>query len=172
LGLEGNFRPLFLTNVTASDSVHLRLSKVLLRRSVLLRNAPVHHLYEFFNLRAHNFFAQGYFDYNAFKIWVIDASGLPHSTLHIYMGLGIQLLFCLLLGKRVSHPTPLYFVCFAELVNELRDMLYGAATIDSGYAIGFVRDWLHTITVPTLLFMLARYTNILGKPTLRDDYVH
>jgi hypothetical protein len=124
----------------------------------------MHRLYEIYRFVGHRFMTNGYFDYDAFKIWVLDYSGLPHSTVHIYMGLAIQLLFCALLGKRISHPTPLYFVCFAELINELHDALYGAAAINAAYARGFVHDWLHTITVPSLLFVLTRYTRLLSPP--------
>jgi hypothetical protein len=116
-------------------------------------------IYHFF---VQHFMANGYFDYDAFKIWVLDYTGLPHSTIHIYMGVIIQLTFCALLQKRISHPVPLYFVCFSELINELHDALYGYASIDKSYAAGYVHDWLHTITVPVLLFLLARYTKVLG----------
>ena len=123
----------------------------------------MHRLSETYHFFVHHFMTNGYFDYDAFKIWVLDYTGLPHSTIHIYMGVLIQLVFCTLLGKRISHPTPLYFVCFAELINEMHDALYGAANIDKAYAPGYVHDWLHTITVPVLLFLLARYTNVLGR---------
>ena len=123
----------------------------------------MHHLYEIYRFIGHHFMTNGYFDYDAFKVWLLDYTGLPHSTIHIYMGVLIQLTFCALLQKRISHPTPLYFVCFAELINEMHDALYGAAGIDKAYAPGYVHDWLHTVAVPVLLFLLARYTNVLGR---------
>jgi len=128
----------------------------------------MHYLLSLYHFVHGHFMASGYFDYNAFKIWILDATGLPHSTMHIYMGVGIQLLLCLLLRKRISHPTPLYFVYFGELINEIHDALYDAAGIDNAYAPGYVHDWLHTITVPTLLFLFARYTLILGPPPIDE----
>lgn len=109
------------------------------------------------------FFARGFFDYNVFKLWILAATGLPHSTLHIYAGVGIQLTMCLLLGKRFSHPTPLFFVCFAELINEIRDALYTAGDINALYAAGFIRDWLHTITIPVTIFLLSRYSKLFHR---------
>ncbi len=111
----------------------------------------------------HRMFHDGYFDYYGFKRWILDASGFAHSTLHIYLGLLIQLAFCVLLGKRISHPVPLYFVYVGELINEIHDALYGAHDIDKAYAMGFVGDWIHSIVVPTTFFLLARYTKILVR---------
>ncbi len=123
----------------------------------------MHRMPEAYHFLMTHFMAKGYFDYDAFKIWVIEYSGLPHSTIHVYIGVFIQVLFCVLLGKRISHPAPLYFVCLAELINEIHDAIYGFAKIDADYAIGYLHDWLHTITIPVLLFLLARYTRVLEK---------
>lgn len=109
-------------------------------------------------------FHDGFFDYYGFKRWALDTTDFAHSTLHIYLGVAIQLSLCVLLGKRISHPTPLYFVCFAELVNELHDILYKAAEIDRHYAAGYLTDWAHSIAVPTVLFVVARYSDLLGRP--------
>ncbi|MDE2341538.1 MAG: hypothetical protein KGL21_10820 [Alphaproteobacteria bacterium] len=88
---------------------------------------------------------------------------MPHPVLHIYLGLLIQFGICVLLRKRISHPMPLYFVYFAELYNEIHDTLHGAGEINRAFAWGYMLDYLHTIIIPTILFLLARYTSILMR---------
>ena len=112
-----------------------------------------------------NFHFLTHFKYYPLKMWLLEKTGLPHPVLHIYLGLMIQLSICLMLRKRISHPTPLFFVYFAELYNEIHDSINAGDMheIDRAFALSTGFDFLNTIIIPTTLFLLARYTNMLGR---------
>jgi hypothetical protein len=94
---------------------------------------------------------------------IVAASTLPHEALHIYAGLLIQLGMCILLGKRLSDWQPLYFVFAFELVNEVLDCIHIDHWLDLPFVHGMLWDFAHTCTIPTLIFVLARFTWIARR---------
>ena len=105
-----------------------------------------------------------HFNYYLFKLWLLLATGLPHPVLHIYLGLLIQFSICAALRLRIAHPTPLFFVYFAEFYNELNDLFAAVPDVGHEWLMGTAFDYANTIIIPTALFLLARYTRVLGHP--------
>jgi hypothetical protein len=99
----------------------------------------------------------------AAKAALIAALDLPHEAFHIYAGMLIQLVMCILLGKKLSDWQPLYFVYAFELLNEVIDSVRIDRWLDQPFIDGIIMDFVHTCALPTLIFVLARFTWIARR---------
>lgn len=93
------------------------------------------------------------------KIWMVETTGLDRDALHIYVALLIQLIVALPLRRRIASFFPLFVVICAILLNEWSDLRilpqdrpYPQASLDAAAV-----DLANTLTLPVLLFLLARF---------------
>lgn len=97
-------------------------------------------------------------DWIAAKLWLVDVTGLEKDALHIYAGVGAQLLAARLFARRLGSPWPLVAVLLLTLANEAYDLVFEVwPEVDRArqWRLG-LHDLLNTLAVPSLLFALAR----------------
>jgi hypothetical protein len=96
-------------------------------------------------------------DWYQVKLFLERASGFSMDSLHVIVGVVIQLAVALLFRTSVGRPWPWLAVLALELVNEASDfrverwpqpgMQFGEST----------KDVILTMALPTLIFLVARY---------------
>jgi hypothetical protein len=96
-------------------------------------------------------------DWYAIKLAVVEQTALSRDALHIFAGVGGQMLVACVVGRGLGHPLPWLAVLAAELVNEYFDLTEGDVWGDTPMWPGTVRDILVTMAIPTLLLLLVRY---------------
>jgi hypothetical protein len=101
--------------------------------------------------------------YNVIKTRFVDVTGLTNDLLHVYCGVSIQLAICVALGLRLRSATPLYFVCVFEMFNEIFDILAAHGSIDSEFVNEVMRDFGNTVAIPTILFLVARFSRLFNE---------
>lgn len=106
-------------------------------------------------------------DWYSIKALMIEQTDLSRDALHIFAGVGGQLLVALLIRRGLGHPLPWLVVLVAELVNEYFDLNEGDVWGERPMWPGSVRDLLVTMAIPTLLLLLARYAPGLFTPRPR-----
>jgi cell shape-determining protein MreD len=97
------------------------------------------------------------------KIWLMQLTGLPKDTLHVYVGLALFLLTAILLRRPLRSNLPIGVVILAALAGEAWDVL---DTHMAGRTIRWAWNWhdlWNTCFWPTILFLLARFTRVLKK---------
>lgn len=102
-------------------------------------------------------------DWIAAKLWIVDVTGLEKDALHIYAGVGAQLVSALFFARRLASPWPLVAVLLLTLANEAYDLVFEVwPEVDRGrqWRLG-LHDFLNTLAMPLLLFVLARR---MGSP--------
>src|SRR3954469_11905146 len=96
-------------------------------------------------------------DWHHTKEWLAHATGLDMDALHVHFGVGLQILFALILRRPLSSPWPWLCVVAAEAANEYNDLAYEIWP-DRGIQVAeSVRDIWNTLLIPTLLLLLCRY---------------
>lgn len=91
------------------------------------------------------------------KNYLEQFSGLDRDSLHIYAGVGIQLIGALAFRRRLASPFPWLMVLLAALANEYNDLSY-AAEVTGAAAGGYgesISDIWNTISLPTILLVIA-----------------
>jgi hypothetical protein len=83
--------------------------------------------------------------------WIMSATALPDSTLHVHVGLLIFFGVALLLRGKLASPWPLAVVTAAELFNECMD----AAFFGSWRWDDTGRDIFHSLLWPVLVSLGA-----------------
>jgi hypothetical protein len=96
-------------------------------------------------------------DWYAFKELASHATGWPMDTLHVMIGVLLQLLFAAVLRSSVARPAPWLMVFGLELANEAYDLWFErwpslAMQLGEG-----LRDILGTMLLPTVLLLVARH---------------
>jgi len=97
------------------------------------------------------------------KIALVQLLGLPKDALHIYVGLAIFLAAAALFRRPLGSWVPIAAVLAAALAGEAWDLIDTRAT---GARPDYGRNWhdvWNTCFWPTVLFLLARYTRLLGR---------
>lgn len=91
------------------------------------------------------------------KDFLEQLSGLDRDSLHIYAGVGIQLISALTFRRRLASPFPWLLVLVAALANEYNDLSYlpEAERHSAGGYGESISDIWNTISLPTILLVIA-----------------
>ncbi|KRG33327.1 hypothetical protein [Psychrobacter sp. P11G3] len=113
-------------------------------------------------------------DFTAFKMNVVETTGLAKDALHIYVGVGIYLLCLVALRPIIKSQGIRSFIalivvtCIALLGEYLdnRDMIesLGLAGLSRDQILASIRDLINTCMLPYVLFALNKWTTIF-RPT-------
>jgi len=98
-------------------------------------------------------------DWFEIKNWLELLTGLDRDSLHIYAGVGVQLIVALILRRSLASPVPWLLVAVAALTNEYYDYSVVPDPLNgtSEYFDGAVRDVWNTLLLPSLFLVIARY---------------
>ncbi|WP_201540693.1 hypothetical protein [Psychrobacter sp. 1044] len=109
-------------------------------------------------------------DFTAFKINIIEVSGLAKDALHIYVGVGIYLLCLLVLRPIIKNQSIRSFLALVVVtgIALLGEYLDNRNTIEaSGMAglsheqlVASLRDLINTCMLPYVLYALNKWTKI------------
>ena len=109
-------------------------------------------------------------DSTAFKIDIIEVSGLAKDALHIYVGVGIYLLCLLVLRPIIKNQSIRSFMALVVVtgIALLGEYLDNRNTIEaSGMAglsheqlVASLRDLINTCMLPYVLYALNKWTKI------------
>lgn len=113
-------------------------------------------------------------DFTAFKMNVVETTGLAKDALHIYVGVGVYLL-CLVALRPIiksqgirSFLALIVVTCIALLGEYLdnRDTIesLGLAGLSRDQILASIRDLINTCMLPYVLFALNKWTTIF-RPT-------
>ena len=97
------------------------------------------------------------------KLALVELMGLPRDALHIYVGLAVFLAAAALLRRPLGGWVPIAAVLAAALAGEAWDLIETRA---AGARIHWDRNWhdvWNTCFWPAILFLLARYTQLLSR---------
>ena len=99
----------------------------------------------------------------SFKIFIIQLTGLSRDALHIYAGLATFILVAAITRKSPKSLVPwvsvLAIACGVEALDA-RDDLHSLGHWRVGAS---VHDLINTVFWPTVLFLLARQTQVLNR---------
>ncbi|MEH6827287.1 hypothetical protein [Parasphingorhabdus sp.] len=98
-------------------------------------------------------------DWFEIKNWLELSTGLDRDSLHIYAGVGVQLIVALILRRSLASPVPWLLVAVAALTNEYYDYSFVPDPLNATqeYFDGAIRDVWNTLLLPSLLLVIARY---------------
>lgn len=95
------------------------------------------------------------------KIALVNVTGLPKDTLHVYIGL---IIFLLVMNFVKDKPKLIYLpvlsVLIAAVLGEILDMLDDFSLYGRWRWVSSIRDIANTVFWPALIFMVGRYTTI------------
>jgi hypothetical protein len=113
-------------------------------------------------------------DFTAFKMNVVETTGLAKDALHIYVGVGVYLLCLVALRPIIKSQGIRSFIalivvtCIALLGEYLdnRDTIesLGLAGLSRDQILASIRDLINTCMLPYVLFALNKWTTIF-RPT-------
>ena len=106
--------------------------------------------------------------FQAAKIDVVELTGLTKDALHVHIGVIAFLALCLLLRRRAWDWPPLLAVLLLTLAGELVDMLTRIARGNPMVLFDHVHDLVNTMVLPTLIFIVVRYTNLFSRPSRHE----
>jgi hypothetical protein len=96
-------------------------------------------------------------DWYQVKLFLERASGFSMDSLHVIVGVVIQLAVALLFRTSVARPWPWLSVLALELINETSDFRVERWP-QPGMQLGeSAKDVILTMALPTLIFLVARY---------------
>lgn len=96
-------------------------------------------------------------DWYQLKLLAQHASGFSMDALHVFAGVALLFVIAALLRSSIARPLPLVLVLVLEILNEANDFrveLWPEPGMQIGEA---VKDIVLTMTIPTLIFLVARY---------------
>jgi len=93
-----------------------------------------------------------------FKIYLTQVTALSQDALHIYGAVLIQLAAALLLRRSLASPLPWLVVFLLLLVNEAIDLWLPREALGEWQMIAGIQDIWNTMALPTLLWLLARFS--------------
>ena len=117
-------------------------------------------------------------DFTAFKMNVVETTGLAKDALHIYVGVGVYLLCLLVLRPIIKNQSirslmALVVVTGIALLGEYLDNrntieASGMAGLSREQLVASIRDLINTCLLPYVLFALNKWTTlfqaIINKP--------
>ncbi len=116
-------------------------------------------------------------DFTAFKMNVVETTGLAKDALHIYVGVGVYLLCLVALRPIIKSQGIRSFIalivvtCIALLGEYLdnRDTIesLGLASLSRDQILASIRDLLNTCMLSYVLFALNKWTTIF-RPTYKS----
>jgi hypothetical protein len=116
-------------------------------------------------------------DFTAFKMNIIEATGLAKDALHIYVGIGVYLLCLMVLRPIIKSQSIRSFVALIMVTSLalLGEYLDNRETIESlGLAglsreqiLASIRDLINTCLLSYVLFALNKWTTIF-RPTTKS----
>jgi len=89
------------------------------------------------------------------KLWLANASGLDHATLHVHIGMLIWIVGVVVAGD-IGAIWPLAVAIAAELANETLDRV----RTGSWRIADTTQDIVNSVLWPVVLFTLARYGSL------------
>jgi hypothetical protein len=102
------------------------------------------------------------------KLFLEHSSGVTMDSIHVIVGVVIQLIVARLSGRTVANWLPWLCVLVLELLNEASD-LWIEQWPQPGMQYGeSAKDLLITMFLPTLLLLTARYCPRVFGATKRD----
>jgi len=119
-------------------------------------------------------------DFTAFKMNVVETTGLAKDALHIYVGMGVYLLCLVALRPIIKSQGIRSFIalivvtCIALLGEYLdnRDTIesLGLASLSRDQILASIRDLINTCMLPYVLFALNKWTAIF-RPTNKSTSI-
>lgn len=116
-------------------------------------------------------------DFTAFKINVIEVTGLAKDALHIYVGVGAYLLCLIVLrpiikSQGIRSFIALIIVTGIALLGEYLDNrntieASGLTGLSRDQIIASIRDLINTCLLPYVLFALNKWTTIF-RPAIKS----
>jgi hypothetical protein len=97
----------------------------------------------------------------AAKVEIVSLVGLSKDALHIYAGLLIFISAAAILKKPLRAAIPLVLVLLVAVVGEIFDARDDIAGFGHWRAVASLHDILNTLFWPAVLFVVARYTQLL-----------
>lgn len=114
-------------------------------------------------------------DFTAFKLNVVETTGLAKDALHIYVGVGIYLLCLIALRSIIKSQgirsfIALIVVTAIALLGEYLDnretiKALGLAGLSREQLIASIRDLINTCLLPYVIFALSKWTKIFHSTT-------
>lgn len=114
-------------------------------------------------------------DFTAFKLNVVETTGLAKDALHIYVGVGIYLLCLIALRSIIKSQgirsfIALIVVTAIALLGEYLDnretiKALGLAGLSREQLIASIRDLINTCLLPYVFFALTKWTKIFHSTT-------
>lgn len=98
---------------------------------------------------------------NQLKTDLSEFIGLSKDALHVHLGLVVMLVAMVVFRKSPASIVPWLAVLAVELVNEALDVFHWHDGHLDFSAWGGLKDVVNTMLWPTVILLLARYTNIL-----------
>ncbi len=102
------------------------------------------------------------------KTLIVDHVGLAKDALHVYVALIVFLVVCRLFRWPASSWKPWLVVLAVAILGEALDLRH---TLSMGYAVRFDYHWTdlwNTMLVPTVLVLVARYTDVFERRVKPD----
>ncbi len=98
-------------------------------------------------------------DWYEIKNWLELLTGLDRDSLHVYAGVGVQLIVALIFRHSLASSIPWIFVVTVALANEYYDYSYVPETLNDKkeYYDEAVRDIWNTLLLPSLFLVIARF---------------
>lgn len=104
------------------------------------------------------------------KNWLELSTGLDRDSLHIYAGVGIQLVAALFFRRSLASLMPWFLVVVAVLANEYYDYIFARDALVGSRALydEAFRDIWNTLLLPSLFLVIARFWPnwLIGKARL------
>lgn len=100
---------------------------------------------------------------NALKTDLTQLLDLSRDALHVHFGLLIMLVAMVVLRKSPASLVPWLCVLGLELANEALDLEHGHGGLRAT-VLSSLKDIVNTMAWPTVILLLARYTNVLRRP--------
>lgn len=100
---------------------------------------------------------------NALKTNLAQVLDLSKDALHVHLGLLIMLLAMIVLRRSPASIIPWLCVLVLELLNEVVDLLHWHGGVYSFSFLDGFKDVINTMFWPTIILLLARYTEVLRR---------
>lgn len=95
------------------------------------------------------------------KLAVLSALDLSKDALHIYVGLLVFLLAALIFRRPIRSLVPWLTVLAVAALGEAVDAIENIRSLGQWQRAASVHDLINTLVWPTILHLLARFTDVL-----------
>ncbi len=96
------------------------------------------------------------------KLAIVAGTGLSKDALHIYVGLSVYLLVALFVKRSMKSLVPVAAVVVVACTGEIVDMIDDVQSLGYWRWTASVHDIANTTVWPVILWLLARYTRLMG----------